>query len=79
MGYDFNGARYIQHSRDFYCWHPGELRWWGVDLFGLLDLLRRNALHAYKEGRTVTRAEFQRLMHSAHVDPDFPRHGEPDG
>jgi len=73
VGYDFAGGRYIQHKHDFYCWHSGEARWWGVDRFGLHDLLRRNELYAYKEGRSVPGEWYRELMRRAHEDADFPR------
>jgi hypothetical protein len=71
VGYDETGSRYIMHGWDFYCFDEGQ--WWGMDRMGLHDRLRRNALYAYKEGRTVTKSRFSELTTRAHLDPDFPR------
>lgn len=71
VGYDEAARRYIMHGWDFYCW--AENQWWGMDRMGLHDRLRRNAVYAYKEGRTVTRDQFSALMDRAHTDPDFPQ------
>ena len=73
IGYDESRQRYIMHGWDFYRWDPGSRQWWGMNLFGLLDALRRNSVYAYKEGRTITKAEFQRIVQRAHADPDFPQ------
>jgi hypothetical protein len=43
-----------------------------MDLMGVFDRLRRNVLSSYKEGRTVTKAEWNVIMERAHQDPDFP-------
>ena len=72
VGYDFMGTRYIQSGYNFYFWHKGEERWWGVDIAGLFDCLRRQIVYAYKEGRSIPRLEFQALMEAAHNDKDFP-------
>jgi len=49
-----------------------------MDMPGLLDRLRRNLVYAYKEGRTVRRAEWEQIMIRANNDPDFPIAGRPD-
>ncbi|MDH3582144.1 MAG: hypothetical protein OEM91_16160 [Hyphomicrobiales bacterium] len=72
VGYDEGVKRYIMHGWDFYQWDKEHAQWWGMDQTGLHDRLRRNLVYAYKEGRTVTKAEFNELMHRAHKDPDFP-------
>ena len=73
VGYDFMGTRYIQSGYNFYFWHEGEQRWWGVDIAGLFDCLRRGLIgNTYKEGRSVPRLEFQKCMEAAHYDEDFP-------
>ena len=73
VGYDESGDRYIMHGWDFYCWDIDAAQWWGCNQNGLHDRLRRNVLHAYKEGRTVTKTLWQKLMNAAHTDPDFPQ------
>ena len=75
VGWDERGQRYIMHGWDFYQWSNDQ--WWGMDRIGLHDRLRRNLVYAYKEGRTVTRTEFEVLMSKANLDPDFPRGGRP--
>lgn len=72
VGYDESGARYIMHGWDHYCWSIESSQWWGMDHMGVFDRLRRNLVYAYKEGRTVTKADFQAAMQRAHTDTDFP-------
>lgn len=73
IGYDERGQRYIMHGWDFYQWDQEGAQWWGMDVFGLHDRLRRNLVYAYKEGRTVTRAKWEEILSRAAVDPDFPQ------
>ena len=70
VGYDDAGRRYIMHGWDFY--HFDYNQWWGCDVYGLHDRLRRNCIHAYKEGRTVRSTVYHDLMDKANNDPDFP-------
>lgn len=72
VGYDESGARYIMHGWDHYCYDKETSQWWGMDLCGLFDRLTRNKVYAYKQGRTVTKADFQKIMQLAHKDVDFP-------
>ena len=72
VGYDELGDRYIMHGWDHYCFDQASQQFWGMDLMGVFDRLRRNVLFAYKEGRTVTKSEWQAIMSRAHEDPDFP-------
>lgn len=72
VGYDENGDRYLMHGWDHYCYDKKSRQWWGMDLMGVFDRLRRNVLYAYKEGRTVTKSEWDAIMEQAHRDPDFP-------
>lgn len=71
VGYDESGSRYIMHGWDHYCWDLETRQWWGMDMCGLFDRLIRNLVYAYKQGRTVTKTDFQRIMQAAHTDPDF--------
>lgn len=73
VGYDDTGKRYIMHGWDFYQWDHDGGQWWGMDVFGLHDRLRRNLVYAYKEGRTVKSSVFHAMMAKADKDPDFPR------
>jgi len=68
VGWDESGDRYIMHGWDHYCWDIEAQQWWGMDLPGLFDRLIRNKVFAYKMGRTVTKAEFQRIMQRAHTE-----------
>ena len=72
IGYDELGDRYIMHGWDHYCYDTASKQWWGMDHMGVFDRLRRNALYAYKEGRTVTKTEWQKILNLAHNDEDFP-------
>lgn len=72
VGYDEGGQRYIMHRWDFYRYDVESDQWWGMDLFGLMDNLRRNTVYAFKEGRTVTRTVWQEIIGRASNDPDFP-------
>lgn len=73
VGYDEAGARYIMHGWDHYCWDVESSQWWGMDLCGLFDRLSSNLVFAYKQGRTITKTDFQATMQRAHLDPDFPQ------
>lgn len=73
IGYDERGKRYIMHGWDFYQWDKDSAQWWGMDRTGLHDRLRRNLVYAYKEGRTVTRTQFEAIISRAHTDEDFPQ------
>jgi len=77
IGYDETGKRYIMHGWDHYCWDVEADQWWGMDLMGVFDRLRRNLVYAYKEGRTVKRSTWTELMVRANNDPDFPIGGKP--
>ncbi len=72
VGYDESGDRYIMHGWDHYSWDVESAQWWGMDNHGLIDRLARNLVHAYKQGRTVTKSRFNFIMGKAHNDPDFP-------
>jgi len=78
IGYDDRAKRYIMHGWSHYQWDNEAEQWWGMDMPGLLDRLRRNLVYAYKEGRTVRRAEWEQIMIRANNDPDFPIAGRPD-
>jgi hypothetical protein len=72
LGYDQDGERYIQNGWDFYHYDKETQTWWGCDRYGLHDRLRRNAIYAYKEGRTVSKLRFQEIMALAKNHPNFP-------
>ena len=72
VGYNENGKRYIMHKWDFYCWDLDNAQWWGMDIFGLMDRLRRNKVYAFKEGRTITADQWSKISMAAADDPEFP-------
>lgn len=73
VGYEQDGNRYIMHGWDHYRYDRTIEQWWGMDLFGVFDRLRHGGeVYAYKEGRTVSKALFQKIMNDAHHDPQFP-------
>ena len=67
-----DGKRYIASHTPFYCWDVESGEWWPIDMPGLLDRLRRNLIHAFKEGRSVVDEEFLAAHRRADQDPDFP-------
>jgi hypothetical protein len=73
IGYDEDGSRYIMHGYDHYRWDEDTNQWWGMDLVGLLDTLCRNKVKAYKMGRTVSKARFNKIMFKAHSHEDYPQ------
>lgn len=83
VGYDRHGKRYIMHGgavdgpskgyAQFYCWDIASGEWWGMDMPGLFDRLRRNLVYAFKEGRSVDNELFKAIMMKAHLDTDFPQ------
>lgn len=44
IGYDEGGKRYIMHGWDFYRWDEDASQFWGMDIFGLLDWLKRRKM-----------------------------------
>lgn len=72
VGYDDCDKRYIMHGWDYYHWDRETEQWWGMDLNGLFDRLQRNKVYAYKQGRTVTKKQFNDFMNQAHNDAEFP-------
>jgi hypothetical protein len=72
VAYDEAGDRFLMHGWSHYCFDKASFQWWGMDDMGVFDRLRRNLVYAYKEGRTVTKSEWNAIMERAHKDPDFP-------
>lgn len=55
--------REIMHGWDWYYWVEPDQRWWGSDIYGLLDRLTdRLPTEHVCQGRSVTTSEYQRLM-----------------
>lgn len=62
VSYYPDGERYILATWDFYCYDVDSDQWWGMDINGLHDRLRRNMVYAYKEGRTITSDQYQAII-----------------
>lgn len=67
---DDDVGREILHRKDFYYWERG--RWFGCDLYGLYDYLRRPGWKKVLAGRNVEPRVYHAMMEQARVDPDFP-------
>lgn len=72
-------GRELIFDRDYYCWQDG--RWFGCDLYGMNDYLRRPGWKKVLFGRWTDRANYKRLLLAAQHDPEFPpkstfQHGE---
>ena len=64
-----------QAGNDFYVWdcRGGEVRWWGVDRFGLDEyLFMHPGQKVALAGRTTSADHFSKIYEQACVDPDFP-------
>ena len=66
---DDDVGREILHRKDFYYWERG--RWWGCDLYGLFDYLRRPGWKKVLAGRNVEHRTYHALMDQARLDMDF--------
>lgn len=67
---DAEVGRELLHMKDFYYWERG--RWWGCDLYGLFDYLRRPGWKKVLAGRNVEHAVYHRLMERARTEPGLP-------
>lgn len=67
---DAEVGRELLHMKDFYYWEHD--RWFGCDLYGLFDYLRRPGWKKIVAGRNTTPANYHRLMDRARLDPDLP-------
>lgn len=66
-------GRECLHLWDWYYWREDNEKWWGSDIFGVLDMLLHNQpLRALKQGRNTNSANFEQLMHKAAHDEDLP-------
>jgi hypothetical protein len=62
-------GRELLHIKDFYYWEFG--RWWGSDLYGMMDYLRRPGWKKIVAGRNTFYANYADLYRRANEDPDF--------
>jgi hypothetical protein len=62
-----------QTSSDYYVWdnRTGELRWWGVDKFGLYDYLIEPGWKIVLFGRTISNEEYAAIFQRAKNDPEW--------
>ena len=67
---DATVGRFLWSQRDFYWWDQGQ--WFGGDVFGLWDYLARPGWRKVLFGRSLVRADFERVMNRALADPDLP-------
>jgi len=63
-------GRYIWSQRDWYWWDHGQ--WFGGDFAGLLDYLDQPGWRKVVRGRSLPRAEFERVMAWVLEDPELP-------
>ncbi len=63
-------GRELIFDRDYYCWQDG--RWFGCDLYGMNDYLRRSGWKKVLFGRWTDRANYKALLLAAQFDPAFP-------
>lgn len=67
---------YTQAKSDYYVWDErgeGEMRWWGVDIFGLYDYMIEPGWKRVLYGRTLTSDRFQEIFKMAMQDEEFPK------
>lgn len=62
-------GRELLHLKDFYYW---DQKWYGCDLYGLFDYLRRPGWKKMLAGRNTTHANYHALMDRARLDPWLP-------
>lgn len=67
---DADVGKEILHQKDFYYFEDG--RWFGCDLYGLFDYLRRPGWRKVVAGRNTEHRNYQALYERARVDPDLP-------
>lgn len=67
---DGDVGREILHLKDFYYWERD--RWWGCDVYGRDDYLRRGGWKKVLAGRNTSYANYSALYDRACKDPDFP-------
>lgn len=61
-------------SADYYCYDPDRFTpyWEGVDIFGMWDYLALPGMKRVLFGRTIPNREYEKILHRAMHDPDFP-------
>lgn len=72
---DKDVGRSILHRWDWYYWNTKSNRWWGGDVFGILDQFthdRENILHSLKQGGMVECDIFNNIVKRALNYPGFP-------
>lgn len=65
-------GRELLFDRDYYCWDVKQGRWFGCDLYGMNDYLRREGWKKVLFGRWTERSNYKSLLLKAQGDPDFP-------
>jgi hypothetical protein len=72
-GPDPDHGWYMWRSTDFYLYLEAEDRWIGADIFGLWDYLIEPGPKKVLFGRTISNADFQKILIHADNDPDIPK------
>lgn len=67
---DADVGREILHRKDFYYWERG--RWFGCDLYGLYDYLRRVGWRKVIAGRNTEYRNYSAIFDRACSDPALP-------
>ena len=67
---DDDVGRELLHGKDFYYFERG--RWFGCDLYGLWDYLRRAGWRKVLAGRNVEHRTYSALYERARVEPGLP-------
>lgn len=67
---DVDVGRELLHLKDYYYWERD--RWWGCDLFGMWDYLRRPGWKKVIAGRNTEHANYSAIFERARLDPDLP-------
>ena len=63
-------GRHILHMKDFY--YREHSRWYGCDIYGLFDYLRRLGWKKVIAGRNTTSSNYHAIMDRARLDPGLP-------
>jgi hypothetical protein len=67
---DEDVGKELLHRKDFYYYERD--RWFGCDIFGLLDYLQRPGMKKVLQGRNTEHRNYHALYERARTDPDLP-------
>lgn len=65
----------VYNQWDWYFYSTGINKWFGADLFGVMDQIMHNCekIKGVIQGRVTTSEKFQEILNKARNDKDFPR------